>query len=131
MLLFFVLSLTAAYTSRNLIFEQKTSANQSRSTAAFEAAEAGIEWTLAMLNGGTVRTPARQLGGGTSFQQRYVAKYGAAPPTPPGACSVHPGGSISAIAMRPTAEPRIWPTCVFNGASWDCTCPEAASADAG
>jgi hypothetical protein len=20
-------------------------------------------------------------------------------------------------------SPRIWPTCVFNGASWDCTCP--------
>ena len=85
MLLFFVLSLTAAYTSRNLIFEQKTSANQSRSTAAFEAAEAGIEWTLAMLNGGTVSDACANLVGGTSFQQRYVAiaPYGAAPPTPP------------------------------------------------
>ena len=51
MLLFFVLSLTAAYANRHLIFEQKTSANQSRSTAAFEAAEAGIEWALAQLNG--------------------------------------------------------------------------------
>ena len=35
LLLFLVLSLTAAYTSRNLIFEQKTSANQARATMAF------------------------------------------------------------------------------------------------
>jgi hypothetical protein len=46
MLLFLALSLTAAYTSRNLIFERNP-ANQSRSTAAFEAAEAGIGTQLA------------------------------------------------------------------------------------
>ena len=37
MVLFFIIALTAAYTSRNMIFEQKTSANQYRSTLAFEA----------------------------------------------------------------------------------------------
>ena len=54
MMLFFVISLVAAYASRNLIFEQKTSANQYRATQAFEAAEAGLEWAAAMLNGGRV-----------------------------------------------------------------------------
>ncbi|MBK7062382.1 MAG: hypothetical protein IPH51_18705 [Rubrivivax sp.] len=34
MVLFFIMSLVAAYTSRNLIFEQRTSANQLRSTQA-------------------------------------------------------------------------------------------------
>ena len=38
MVLFFIISLVAAYASRNMIFEQKTSANQYRSTAAMEAA---------------------------------------------------------------------------------------------
>ena len=51
MMLFFVISMVAAYASRNLIFEQKTSANQYRATQAFEAAEAGLEWAAAMLNG--------------------------------------------------------------------------------
>ena len=47
MVLFFIITLVAAYTSRNLLFEQRTSANQYRSTLAFETAEAGIEWALA------------------------------------------------------------------------------------
>ena len=54
MLLFFIISLVAAYAGRNLIFEQRTSTNQYRATQAFEAAEAGLEWALAMLNGGRV-----------------------------------------------------------------------------
>lgn len=134
MLLFFVLSLTAAYTSRNLIFEQKTSANQSRSTAAFEAAEAGIEWTLAMLNGGTVSNACANQAGGASFQQRYVAiaPYGAVPPTPPGWASPPPTPASGLAYQRvrdavPHSELHgMWPTCVFNGTNWDCSCPGAA-----
>lgn len=116
MLLFFVLSLTAAYTSRNLIFEQKTSANQARSTAAFEAAEAGIEWTLAQLNGRTMNASCTPAGASTSFQQRYLSfdATGIVTQTPRAANSM---------------SPRIWPTCVFNGASWDCTCPIDTAAD--
>jgi Tfp pilus assembly protein PilX len=59
MVLFFIVALVAAYTSRNLIFEQRTSANQYRSTQAFEAAEAGIDWALAMLNGGRIDAACR------------------------------------------------------------------------
>ncbi len=54
LLLFFIISLVAAYAGRSLIFEQRTSANQYRATQAFEAAEAGLEWALAMLNGGRI-----------------------------------------------------------------------------
>ena len=116
MLLFLALSLTAAYTSRNLIFEQKTSANQSRSTAAFEAAEAGIEWTLAQLNGGAMDSRCTDTAPATSFQERYLT-FSAA-----GLVSQTPRAGNS-------PSPRIWPTCVFNGASWDCTCPSDTAAD--
>ena len=54
MILFFILSLVAAYTNRSLIFEQRTASNQYRSTQALEAAEAGVEWALAMLNSGRI-----------------------------------------------------------------------------
>lgn len=116
MLLFFVLALTAAYANRNLIFEQKTSANQSRSTAAFEAAEAGIEWALAQLNGGVINAACTDAAPTSSFQQRYLT-FSAT-----GMVSQTPRAGNS-------ADPRIWPTCVFNGTSWDCTCPIAAAAD--
>ena len=76
MLLFFVVSLVAAYAGRNLIFEQKTSANQYRATQAFEAAEAGLEWALAMLNGGRIDatcTPPDPVNNALpSFRQRYL-----------------------------------------------------------
>jgi Tfp pilus assembly protein PilX len=48
LVLFFVVSLVAAYTNRNLIFEQRTASNQYRSTQALEAAEAGLEWAISM-----------------------------------------------------------------------------------
>jgi hypothetical protein len=76
MLLFFLISLVAAYAGRNLIFEQKTSANQYRATQAFEAAEAGLEWALAMLNGGRIDaacTPPSPVDNTQpSFRQRYL-----------------------------------------------------------
>ena len=112
LLLFLVLSLTAAYTSRNLIFEQKTSANQARSTAAFEAAEAGIEWTLTQLNGARVDDNCIEsnVAGAASFQQRYL--------------TIAPSGYITqTIRAASSSVPRVWPTCVYSGAGWNCACP--------
>ena len=42
-LLFFTMLLASVYLNRNLVFEQRSSANQYRATQAFEAAEAGLE----------------------------------------------------------------------------------------
>jgi hypothetical protein len=76
LLLFFVISLVAAYAGRNLVFEQKTSTNQYRATQAFEVAEAGLEWALAMLNGGRVTAgcvpPSPMDVTQRSFRQRYL-----------------------------------------------------------
>ena len=54
MVLFFVMAMVAAYTNRSLIFEQRISANNYRATSAMNASEAGIEWGIAMINGGRV-----------------------------------------------------------------------------
>ena len=74
MVLFFVISMVAAYTNRNLIFEQKTAANQQRSTRALEAADAGIEWALTMLNTGRITNACATsaLVTDTDFRQRYL-----------------------------------------------------------
>ncbi len=118
MILFLIISLAAAYTSRNLIFEQRTAGNQYRSTQAFEAAEAGLEWALAMLNSGRIDAAcAPGTAGDTSFRQRYldidVTSDGLTTPRtrPAGALAADGGGDL-------------WPSCVFNGTDWDCSCPD-------
>jgi hypothetical protein len=115
MLLFFVVSLVAAYTNRNLIFEQKTSANQSRSTQAFEAADAGVEWALAQLNGGLMGDNCTSATLTQSFQQRYLSIAG--------------NGNISQAARSTSTAGNLWPTCVFNGADWTCKCPADSGLD--
>ena len=115
MLLLFVVSLSAAYASRNLIFEQKTSANQARSTLAFEAAEAGVEWTLAQLNSGQVSTSCANSTTAGSFQQRYLA--------------ISNTGMVSPQARSTSTAGNWWPTCVFNNSGWTCACPAGTAGD--
>jgi hypothetical protein len=116
MLLFFIVSLVAAYAGRNLIFEQKTSANQYRATQAFEAAEAGLEWALAMLNGGRIDAacvPPSPVGNTlSSFRQRYLN-----------------------IDVDGHYAPSLWadnltrerPSCVQSDTGWNCSCPSGAA----
>jgi type II secretory pathway pseudopilin PulG len=112
MVLFFIVAMVAAYTARNLIFEQRTSANQYRSTQAFEAAEAGLEWALTMLNSGRIDALcAPHDDPSTSddtFRQRYLSIATAT-------------GAVSA-RTRSTGEP-LRPACVFDGGDWRCSCP--------
>lgn len=110
MVLFFVVSLVAAYTNRNLIFEQKTSANQTRATMAFEAADAAIEWTLAQLNGGVIDANCGDATPTNSFQKRYLTADG------------------DGYFTHTTRAVDSWPTCVFNGNGWTCRCPEDTAA---
>ena len=111
MVLFFLLSLVAAYTGRNLIFEQRTSVNQFRAAQGFEAAEAGMEWALAMLNGGRITDNCLETGATTaqtSFRQRYL--------------DINP--TTGKITPRLTAGGLpLNPSCVFDGTNWVCSCP--------
>lgn len=113
-LLFFVLSLVAAYANRNLIFEQRTATNQYRSTLALEAAEAGLEWAIAMLNGGRITdtcTPSDDEDE-TSFRERYLAP-----------------DAVTGVITLTAAGAAVWPSCVFDGTSWECSCPTEGAPD--
>lgn len=120
MILFFIVSLTAAYTSRNLIFEQRTSANQFRATSAFEAADAGMEWAAAQLNVGRMEddctptvndTDAAKL----SFRERYLLIDSTT-------------GELS--AQSPDGDGSVTPICAFDNSgedtawNWKCQCPK-------
>ena len=112
MMLFFLVSLVAAYSGRNLIFEQRTSVNQFRAVQGFEAADAGVEWALAMLNGGRI-TDACVEGvaatAQTSFRQRYL--------------NINPATGV--VTPRTTAAGAVLtPSCVFDGTNWVCSCPD-------
>ncbi len=111
LVLFFVISLVAAYSSRNMIFEQKTSANQYRSTQAFETADAGAEWALAMVNAGRIDSLCAPTpnAAATSFRDRYLAID---PATGAVTAKTSPGGGT------------LTPECVRTAAGWSCSCPD-------
>jgi hypothetical protein len=119
MVLFFAISLVAAYTSRNLIYEQRTSANQYRSTLAFEAADAGAEWATAQLNEARMTdncVPLPNAGAVSSgspqptFRERYV--------------------SMDLTTGMITTQGRL-AGCVFNGSDWVCDCPASGEPSLG
>lgn len=107
MLLLFGSSIIVFYLNRGLIFEQKTSANQVRSTGAFEMAEAGIEWATGMLNTDSEITDACAFGSTTTatFRQRYIL----------------PAGNAATAAATNT-----YPGCKVNGTTLTCSCPLVA-----
>lgn len=113
--LFFVVSLVAAYASRNLIFEQRTSANQYRATQAFEAAEAGVEWALGLLNGGLVDSACQPTVDVAfdSFRSRYLSVDATT-----GAFTYKRWNDAG--VLRPLTA-----SCVRSGVGWACSCPNS------
>ena len=114
MLLFFIVSLVAAYAARNLIFEQKSSINQLRATQALEAAEAGLEWAVAMLNGGRIDASCTPLVppdvSQNSFRQRYLSQDA--------------NGNYTPQLWAGVGSEREQASCVKAGAGWNCSCPD-------
>jgi hypothetical protein len=74
MLLLLVAGVVALYLNRTLIVDHRTSVNQMRSTQALEAAEAGLEWAIAMVNSPLkIGADCRQATTGTaSFRSAYL-----------------------------------------------------------
>lgn len=114
MVLFFVMSLVAAYASRNIIFEQRTAANQYTNTVSLEAANAGLDWALGLLNGSRIdadcapsTSPAND-----SFRQRFL--------------QVDPVSGEITVPADVRDGPR-WPTCWYNRSTnnWVCHCPSS------
>lgn len=123
LVLFFVISMVAAYSSRNMIFEQKTSANQYRSTQAFEVAEAGLEWGLAMLNTGRVDDTCLGNTTGGTVRSRYLTidqTTGA----------ITPKNWLDTSGFVPQPRP-FNPMCVRTGPpanpAWSCNCPSTGA----
>ena len=111
LILFFVVSLVAAYTNRNLIFEQRTANNQYRSTQALEAAEAGLEWTVGVLNLGRVDSSCVSSTNTSDlpFRDRYLKVDGT--------------GRIALPVDTSGAELSLSAACVYTGSGWQCSCP--------
>lgn len=121
MVLFFVMSLMAAYSSRNIIFEQRTSSNLQAANVVQETAEAGMEWVLSMLNSANITnacTPNLDPSAPTpSFRQRYLST------------NVISGNIDGSLAFPAGATTPV-ASCGFDQANqqWLCSCPVAGVA---
>ena len=120
MILFFVMAMVAAYTNRNLIFEQRISTNSYRANRALEAADAGVEWTVALLNGGRIDASCRPSIAVTDndFRRRYHTD---APSNPNGE-----GGYDLAWGVVDTN--RVYPACVNREGVLSCVCRSVGGA---
>jgi hypothetical protein len=111
MLLLVGASIVLFYLNRSLIFEQRSSANQLRSTTALEVAEAGLEWATGMLNRPHEIqddcTPDTTATVEPSFRRKY---------TPP-----HP------TLPRLAPVENVFPGCTINGTALTCHCPDVPS----
>ncbi|CAG0944685.1 hypothetical protein GPROT2_02782 [Gammaproteobacteria bacterium] len=113
LVLFFVMTMIAAYANRNHVFEQRASANQYRAAQAFEAAEAGADWAIAQLN----RAQRVDVGclpnasAPTTFRERHLA--------------VNPASGLQVpIPWDNAGTPApLQAACVRHGSGWDCSCP--------
>jgi hypothetical protein len=115
LLLLFVLALVVGMAHRNLLFEQRSSANQLRSTRAFEAAEAGLEWAQALLNRpgaiGADCEAASAAPGDSAFRERFLAWDAATGRFAPRTYVA--GGAALALQAA----------CVAGDEGWRCSCP--------
>jgi Tfp pilus assembly protein PilX len=123
MVLFFVISMVAAYTSRNMVFEQRTGANLYRASQSFEAAEAGMNWALMMLNSGRIDDQCRPSTdvANNSFRERHLN-------IDSGTGLITPDWLTPPVPPATTGTP-LTPTCVFDGGTgaWSCSCPDISA----
>lgn len=116
MILFFVMALVAAYTNRNLVFEQRISANSYRSARALDASEAAIDWTLSMLNGGRINTScvSSNSTNDNDFRGNYLNLVDSNDPK-------NPGRYETVWKLDPTKT--MFPSCISKNGALSCICP--------
>ncbi len=118
MVLFFVMAMVAAYANRNLIFEQRISVNNLRATSAMTAADAGVDWAIAMLNGGRINTSCvADAASATTFRSRYLQLQA-------NGSYIHPTWVAGLGVNR-----AVITACVMTTAPWTCHCPNTGVPD--
>ena len=112
-LLCLIAMLSGVYAGRSLLAEQRASAAQYRAAQAHEAAEAGVEWLAARLNGGRMDGSCSpdDDSDGKSLRDRYLHSDALT-------------GKVSASTAWP-----VLPACAKTGAAWSCACPSAGPPD--
>ena len=120
MILFFVMALVAAYTNRNLVFEQRISANSYRSARALDASEAAIDWTLSMLNGGRIDTScvSSNSTNDRDFRGNYLNLMDTSD-------LQGPGRYETVWRLDPTK--MMFPSCISKNGALSCICPTLAA----
>ncbi len=116
LVLFFAMTLVAAFANRNLILEQHISVNQYHAAQAFEAAEAGLEWALAMLNNPQrLGADCRPTGGELerTFRERHLR------------VDITTGAQTPVTWDHAGHATALQASCVRDGAGWACSCPSA------
>lgn len=115
MVLFLVMALLAAYANRSLLFEQRVAGSYFRSSLSQEVAEAGVEWTLAQLNGNAMDNTCQPV---DSAGSRFADKY----------LQVNPADRV--ITSKVTDKTNGVIDCARDVANegWSCRCPAADSA---
>ncbi|UDF34202.1 UNVERIFIED_ORG: hypothetical protein LHJ69_16625 [Shinella sp. XGS7] len=107
MVLFFVMAMVAAFSNRNLVFEQRIGSNYYRAALAQEAAEAGAEWVLGALNGDLVDAACQPAAAGQRFRDIHLG--------------IAADRSISRKILNVNWEVAA---CARNGGQgWQCDCP--------
>ncbi len=115
MVLFFVMALVAAYTNRNLIFEQRISIGNYRTSRAMDAAEAASNWTLSLLNGGRINTNCQPSASPGDLDYRRLAIVEVAP-----AAYGEGGYNLPAGAAQGA---QLVSGCIIANGTMSCTCP--------
>ncbi len=117
-LLLFAMLLVVAVTNRNVVVEMRASASQYRSTQAFEAAEAGLEWALAKLNDdatlGDDCLPSTAAGA-RSFRDRVLVDDDALPGFRPATWDDAGTARVQQVA------------CLRAESGWSCSCPSGGA----
>ena len=116
MVLFFVMALVAAYTNRNLIFEQRISIGTYRSARATDGAEAALNWGMSLLNGGSIDTACRPSTAATDLDYRRQAFVELPEDSHAGEGNYGTPGTD----VRPVAG------CIVANGQMSCACPSAA-----
>jgi len=114
MVLFFIMALVAAYANRNLLIEQRVATNSYRAERAMTAAEAGLEWGIALLNSGRVDMACAPSSAATDTtpRDRYLGR-----------------GTEGRLAPIASPGKLLGAACAMANGQLSCACPTAAVPD--